>query len=391
MNNERAKDIIRGFLSPAGIAINGNKPWDIQVRNDAFYSRLLAGGSLAAGESYMDGWWDVDKLDEFFCRLLKANLYDKLALNLPAKLAALYARLVNRQTVRRAHKVAETHYNLGNDFYRAMLGKRMTYTCAYWKNARNLDDAEEAKLELVCRKLQLKPGMSVVEFGCGWGSFAKYAAENYGVKVLGVNIAEEQVKLGRELCRGLPVELRVQDYREVQGQFDRVVSIGIMEHVGPKNYVTYMKEAARCLRDDGIAFIHTICQNTTDYHCDPWFDRYIFPNAVTPSMQLLSAAMEGHFVMEDCHNIGPHYDPTLIAWYDNLTRAWPTLKDKYGERFYRMMKYYLLSSAGCFRSRSSQVVQIVMTKPGKVQPDCRMNVRPGGQKPAREEPVLERR
>lgn len=390
MRTQEAKNTIQRILAPAGITINGSKPWDIQVRDDEFYARLLAGGSLAAGESYVDGWWEVDKLDEFFCRFFKANLYHELAYNLPAKLMALYARLVNRQTLRRARKVAEVHYNRGNDFYRAMLDKRMAYTCAYWKNARNLDEAQEQKLELVCRKLQLKPGMSVVEFGCGWGSFAKYAAENYGVNVLGVNIAEEQIKLGKELCQGLPVELRVEDYRKIKGQFDRVVSIGIMEHVGPKNYRTYMENAARCLKDDGIAFIHTISQNTTDHYCDPWFDRYIFPNSVTPSLQLLTAAMEGLFIVEDCHNIGPHYDPTLMAWHDNLTQAWPTLKDKYSERFYRMMKYYLLSSAGCFRSRGSQVVQIVMTKPGRVQPDCRIDVGLGGQEPTREEPVFER-
>jgi cyclopropane-fatty-acyl-phospholipid synthase len=306
-------------------------------------------------------------------------------------MASLYARLFNRQSIRKSRRVAEVHYNLGNDFYRAMLGNRMAYTCAYWENARTLNEAEEDKLELVCQKLELKRGMTVLELGCGWGSFAKYAAERYDVSVLGVNIAEEQVKLGRELCKGLPVDLRVQDYREVKGLFDRVVSIGIMEHIGPKNYRTYMRHAADHLKDDGIAFIHTISQNTTNYHCDPWFDRYIFPNAVTPSLQLLTAAMEGLFVVEDYQNIGPHYDPTLMAWYENMTRAWPSLKDKYGERFYRIMKYYLLSSAGCFRARRSQVAQIVMTKPGRLQPKCRAGGFPLKSQLLAEESVIERR
>jgi len=371
MTNRRAKDAVRAMLSEADILIDGPRPWDIRVLNENLYERVLAGGSLAAGDAYVEGWWESSRLDQFFHRIFLSDLNEKLATGWRLKIDALIARFFNRQTVRRSQAVADVHYNLGNDVFQAMLGKRMAYTCAYWNGARTLDEAEEAKLELVCRKLELRPGMTVLEYGCGWGAFAKYAAERHGVAVLGVNIAEEQVRLGRELCRGLPVDLVVRDYRNIDGRFDRVISMGIMEHIGPKNYRAYMQSAARCLKDDGIAFIHTITRNDSAMMCDPWFDRRIFPNGATPSLRQLTEAAEGLFVVEDGHNIGPDYDPTLLAWHDNLLRAWPMLKEKYGEPFYRMMKYYLLSSAGTFRSRRSQVFQLVMTKPGRLQPRCR--------------------
>lgn len=371
MRPTTAKSILQSLLGRAGIELDGGAPWDLRVNNDGFYERVVQGGSLAAGEAYTDGWWEVERLDEFFYRLFMARVDELFSRDFRSQLKQIYARLVNRQTLRRSRRVAEEHYNLGNDLFQRMLGKRLCYTCAYWKDARDLDEADEAKLELVCRKLELERGMSILELGCGWGSFARYAAERYGCSVVGLNIAEEQVRLGRELCRGLPVELRVEDYRTAKGLYDRVVSIGIMEHIGPKNYRAYMEVAARCLKDDGIAFVHTIGQNATTYRCDPWFDKHIFPNGVTPSLRGLGAAMEGLFVAEDCHNIGPHYDPTLMAWHDNLTRRWPELSPKYGDGFYRMMKYYLLTAAATFRSRRSQVYQLVMTKPGRRQPKIR--------------------
>jgi cyclopropane-fatty-acyl-phospholipid synthase len=267
--------------------------------------------------------------------------------------------------------VGQKHYDLGNDLYTAMLDKRLNYTCAYWKNARNLDEAQEAKLELVCRKIGIHPGMRILELGCGWGSFAKYAAEKYNASILGVTVSKEQVALGMELCKGLPVELRMQDYREVTGTFDAVISIGVMEHVGYKNYGEYMRVVDRCLKENGIAFVHTIGGNQSYTTGEPWTDKYIFPNGLLPSMAQLSKAMEEKFVMEDWHNIGPNYDPTLMAWHANFEKAWPDLKKNYDDRFYRMWRYYLLSSAGAFRARNQQLWQIVFTRQGTEQPNCR--------------------
>ncbi|MCD6201144.1 MAG: cyclopropane fatty acyl phospholipid synthase [Bacteroidales bacterium] len=359
---------IRSLLKDAEITVAGDKPWDIQVHDQRMYKRVLNGGMLAVGESYMDGWWDTPSLDEFINRVLRAKLDRKIKGDWKTILFLLRSKMFNMQTRGRSRKVGEEHYDLGNDLYRRMLDKRMNYTCAYWKNAKTLDEAQEAKLDLVCRKTELKPGMKVLELGCGWGSFAKYAAEKYGVHVTAYNISEEQVKLARELTRGLEVEILQKDYREAEGKYDAVISIGIMEHVGYKNYHTYMEITDRCLKEDGVALIHTIGGNISTTHTNPWTDKYIFPNGMLPSVAQLSEAMEGLFVIEDLHNFGPDYDKTLMAWFGNFDKSWPELKDKYGERFYRMWKFYLLSAAGGFRSRSNQLWQIVMTRPGRQQP-----------------------
>jgi len=254
-----------------------------------------------------------------------------------------------------------------------MLDSGMTYTCGYWQNATTLDEAQEAKLDLICRKLELEPGMRVLDIGCGWGSFARYAAEHYGAAVTGLTISGEQAEMAKEHCRGLPVDILLQDYREVSGTFDRVLSIGMFEHVGYKNYRTYMEITRRCLKDDGIALIQTIGGNRSTTASNPWLSKYIFPNSMLPSIAQIGAAMEGIFVMEDWHNFGPHYDKTLMAWYANFENAWPKHRDRYGERFYRMWKFYLLSCAGTFRSRLNQLWQITMTPPGRRQPVCRLS------------------
>lgn len=370
---EKSEKIIHELLDLAGVQVGGPNPWDIQVHDSRFYERVLRESSLGLGEAYMDDWWDCPALDQFFTRVLLARLDEKVVDNRRLAFELLRAKLFNRQSSARAFQIGERHYDLGNDLYSAMLDTRLNYTCAYWKNAVTLDEAQEAKLELVCRKLNLKPGMSILEIGCGWGSFAKYAAETYGVSVLGVTVSKEQVALGMELCQGLPVELRLQDYREVQGTYDAVLSIGVMEHVGYKNYRTYMQVVDRTLKPGGTAFVHTIGSNVSIKTGEPWTDRYIFPNAMLPSIPQLSTAMEGLFILEDLHNIGPHYDPTLMAWHANFERAWPRLKEKYGQRFYRMWRYYLLSSAGGFRSRYQQLWQMVFTRPGTPQPDCRVS------------------
>jgi cyclopropane-fatty-acyl-phospholipid synthase len=370
---KKSESIVRKLLESADIQVNGERPWDIQVHDQGFFDRILRDASLGLGEAYMDGWWDCDSIDAFIDRILRANLREEVENNLRLAWHVLKAKLVNRQSRIKSLEVAEQHYDLGNDLYRAMLDKRLNYTCAYWKNADNLDQAQENKLEMVCQKIGIYPGMHILELGCGWGSFAKYAAEKHGAHVVGINISKEQVRLGRELCRGLPVDLRLQDYREVEGQYDAVISIGVMEHVGHKNYHTYFKVVDRCLKEDGIAFVHTIGSNRSITTGEPWTDKYIFPNGVLPSITQLGKAFEGLFVMEDWHNIGPHYDPTLMAWHANFNRSWPELKEKYGDRFKRMWDYYLLSSAGGFRSRSQQLWQIVFTRIGTTQPLCRIS------------------
>jgi cyclopropane-fatty-acyl-phospholipid synthase len=359
------KIIAEEILSLAGVKINGNNPWDISILNDDFYRRAITEGELGVGESYMDAWWDGNEIDEFICQILKARLDEKIKRKLSILLKLASVRLFNLQSKRRAFIVGEKHYDLGNDLFQNMLDKRMNYSCAYWKDAQNLDEAQENKLELICRKIYLKPGMRVLDIGCGWSAFGKYAAEKYDAKVTGITVSREQVDLGRSLCEGLAVDIRLMDYRDINEKYDRIVSVGMIEHVGYKNYNTFFEIANKCLNEDGLFLLHTIGTNTSEAILDLWSEKYIFPNGMLPSVAQLGKAIEKHFVMEDWHSFGPDYDKTLMAWYGNFDKNWEKIKNKYSERFYRMWKYFLLSSAGSFRSRRhSQLWQIVLSKNG---------------------------
>jgi cyclopropane-fatty-acyl-phospholipid synthase len=373
-NRAQAEAIVRELFALAGIGLEGRAPGDIVVKNSAFYERLLRDASIGLGESFMDEWWDCERLDIFIEKVLRADLKKKIRGSWRMQLLTLHAILFNRQSKARAPEVAHKHYDLGNDLYKVMLDKRMIYTCGYWKNAKNLEEAQEAKLDLVCRKVGLKPGMTVLDLGCGWGGLAIYAAERYGAKVLGVTIAKEQVKLAREMAGNLPCEFRLQDYRDVYGKFDRVWSIGLLEHVGHKNHRALMEVVHRNLKDDGIALLHTIGNNESMLHGVPFIEKYIFPNAAAPSIAQLGKAMEGLFVMEDWHNFGPDYTTTLLAWWDNFRTRYHELDQrKYDRRFYRMWQFYLLAAAGAGVARDGQLWHIVLTKPGQPLPDCRLS------------------
>ncbi|HKB86230.1 MAG TPA: cyclopropane fatty acyl phospholipid synthase [Ignavibacteriaceae bacterium] len=365
MKNERYRRLVEQLLNMAGVNINGDNPYDMQVHDDRFYKKAVSEVELGMGESYMDNWWESGQLDELIYRVILADLQNKIKHNykIALQLAGFY--LVNMQSRRRAFIIGEKHYDLGNNLFRLMLDKRMNYSCGYWKDASTLDEAQENKLELICRKLYLKPGMRILDIGCGWSAFGKYAAEKYDVKVVGITVSKEQAVMGKELCRNLPVEVKLQDYRDVNDKFDRIVSVGMIEHVGHKNYREYFNIAAKNLKEDGLFLLHTIGDVRSIKNMDAWTHKYIFPNGMLPSAALLAKAIEGLFVMEDWHNFGADYDKTLLAWYSNFLKGWNELKDKYSERFFRMWKYFLLSSAGAFRARNkNQLWQIVLSKKG---------------------------
>ncbi len=354
---------IETLLGQAGVCIDGDAPTDIHVHDKRFYARTLTHGSLGLGEAYMDGWWDTDDLDGFLFRVISAQLDQRLRGWDDAWLW-LKAKLVNLQRGRRAYVIGEHHYDLGNDLFQAMLGQRLVYSCGYWNNATNLDTAQEAKLDLVCRKLELKAGMRVLDIGCGWGEALKFAAERYGVSGVGITVSHEQAEFARELCRGLPIEIRVQDYRDVSERFDRSWSIGMFEHVGVKNYRAYFEMVRRCLTDDGLSLLHCIGSNVSLNHTDPWIAKYIFPNSMLPSGAQIADTRENLFVIEDWHNFGADYDKTLMAWRNNFDAAWPQLQAKYGDRFRRMWRFYLSGSAAVFRARHDQLWQIVLSPHG---------------------------
>lgn len=356
---------LRELLARADVQINGSRPWDMRVNDGRAYRRILTQWSLGAGEAYVDGDWDCERLDLMFERLLRAEL-DRTApaaARLKLLLEGLRQRLFNLQSVDRAHQVGERHYDVCNDVFEAMLDSRMIYSCAYWAQAGDLEQAQLDKLDMICRKLVLQPGETLLDIGCGWGGLARYAAERYGVRVTGITISKAQLALAQARCSGLPVTLLLQDYRALQGRFDKVVSVGMFEHVGLKNYGVYFDTVRRLLAPDGLFLLHSIGVDRRAPHTDPWIERYIFPNGKLPAPGELAAALEGRFVVEDWHNFGPDYDRTLMCWAERFEAAWPRLRAGYDEAFRRMFRYYLLSCAGFFRSRQGQLWQLVLSRP----------------------------
>ena len=363
MAHARFEHRIADLLAGADVRIGGNRAWDVQVHDARFHARVLGQGSLGLGESYMEGWWDAASLDGLLFRLLAARVDEKVH-GAGEIFDALRARLTNLQSPRRSGEVGRRHYDLGNDLYTAMLGRRLVYSCAYWRDAVDLDTAQEAKLDLVCRKLRLEPGMRVLDIGCGWGEALKFAAERYGVEGVGITISREQAEYARRLCSDLPIEIRLQDYRELHEPFDAAFSLGMFEHVGAKNYHAYFDVAHRCLPSAGLFLLHSIGGNRSVRRTDPWIARYIFPNSMLPSAAQITQAVEGRFVLEDWHNFGADYDRTLQAWRDNVEAAWEVLDTGYDERFRRMWRFYLAASMATFRSRRSQLWQLVLSPQG---------------------------
>lgn len=361
--------VLQQLAAECGVKFNGDSPWDIQVRDDAIYTRILSQGSLGFGESYMDGDWDCLRLDLLFQRLLSANVEEKLAGwgRLHLLLQVLRHRLFNLQSSRRAFQVGEQHYDIGNDVFEAMLDPTMSYSCGYWHHADTLTQAQHDKLDMICRKLELKPGEKLLEIGCGWGGLARFAAEHYGVDVVGITVSKEQQKLAQQRCEGLPVEIQLCDYRELKGEFDKIVSVGMFEHVGRKNYPIYFDTVTRLLKDSGLFLLHTIGIYKTIHRVDPWIDKYIFCNGKLPSAEDITQVLDRRLIIEDWHNFGQDYYLTLMAWWENFDAAWPALAQNYDERFYRMWKYYLLCCAGFFKSRQGQLWQLVLSKRSRAE------------------------
>ncbi len=360
---KKSRILVESILELADVSVTGERAWDIRIHNQEFFHRVLRCGSVGFGEAYMDGWWDCANLDQLFCKLMRANLQKKIRGNWKLLIQTLIQAIPYPRGRTRAFEVGKKHYDIGNDLFEAMLDESMMYSCGYWKNAANLSEAQKSKLKVTCDKLQLQRGMKVLDIGCGWGGFEKFAAENYGVSILGVTVSEEQAKYAKEFCKGLPVEFQYMDYRDVEGKFDRVVSIGMFEHLEYRNYRKFMEKVHGLLDESGLLLLQTIGKFITE-PLDPWILKYIFPNSNIPTIKQIGTSLEGLFVMEDWHNFGSDYDKTLMAWFGNFDAHWEELKSRYDEKFHRMWKYYLLSCAGAFRARDIQLWQIVLAKNG---------------------------
>ncbi|MEM7337605.1 MAG: cyclopropane fatty acyl phospholipid synthase [Actinomycetota bacterium] len=362
-----SKNLVLELLDRAGITLNGSGPGDLQIHDDRFFDRVVRDRELGLGESYQEGWWSAERVDELVVKILEADLQPLITRSPRLMALALKASVLNRQTLRRAAVNASAHYDIGNDLYERMLDKRMVYSCGYWRQANDLDSAQEAKLDLICRKLHLEPGMHLLDIGCGWGGLSQYAAERYGVRVTGITPAAEQVAVAKERTAGLDVEIKQLDFRDVRGTFDRIVSVGMLEHVGPKNFRDFFAANEELLAPGGMVLHHTIGSNATRNHTDAWFDKYIFPGGVVPSLSHIFDATNSNWAIEDVHNFGPDYDTTLMAWFHNIEARWDDIPH-YDARFRRTWQYYLLTSAASFRARTLQLWQVVMRRSRQPSP-----------------------
>ena len=297
------RETVVKLLADCDITLNGSRPTDLRVRNERFFTRVLVNGSLGLGESYVDGWWDVDDLDGFVSRLLAARLDERIR-TWREVASFLAAALFNLQRPSRAFQVGQRHYDIGNDLYEKMLDRRMIYSCGYWASAATLDEPRRPSLTWYWAS-GLRAGQSVLDIGCGWGGALKYAVEKHQVIGTGLTVSREQADHARAACRGLPVTILLQDYRDLHESFDQAFSIGMFEHVGPKNYRTYMQTVHRCLNAGGRFLLHTIGSlRETANHMDPWIGKYIFPNAIIPSQR--QSPTRRPFAIEGWQRIGSH-------------------------------------------------------------------------------------
>jgi cyclopropane-fatty-acyl-phospholipid synthase len=370
----QAPALIRALTDRADVGFQGERPWDLQVHNPRLYGDLLNRGSLALGEGYVNGDWDCGALDVLFTRLLSQPACRQVAMGsqplarLLGQAQQLAERWVNWQSCSRAHMVGQHHYDIDDRVYGAMLDSRRLYSCGYWQDAADLETAQLHKLQRICQKLELSPGQRLLDIGCGWGGLAVHAARHHGVEVVGITVSAQQASYCRDHSGELPIEVLLCDYRsdlvKQQGRFDRVVSVGMLEHVGRRNDRAYFEVVNAQLAADGLALIQTIGSHDTNRALDPWINTYIFPNGRLPSAQQLCHGFEPWFLLEDWENFGADYDITLLAWWRNFERAWPQLMDELGDQFFRVWKYYLLSCAGFFRSGQGQLWQVVLSKKG---------------------------
>lgn len=364
-SSNRAEALITELLLRADVRVGGDRPWDINVTDQRFFERVIRDGQLGMGEAYMDGWWDCKSVDEMSARFIRANLHDESIRDPRFIMQYLKNRLkgIGRKSL--AFEVGEAHYDLGNDLFESFLDKTMSYSCGYWRDAKSLEEAQIAKLDLVCRKLDLRRGMKVLEIGCGWGGWARHAAEYYGVEVHGITVSKEQLDWARQHTDSLPLKFELMDYRDVKGSYDRVVSVAMFEAVGQSYFRIFMQKVAEVLKSDGQFLLHTIVSNQPiEAAQSRWLNTYIFPNGELPSLAQIMTAMEGLFVLEAAHHLDGDYALTLAEWDRRFVANWPKLSTKFDQRFYRMWRFYLQISQGIFKSRLCHLWQFVFTKDG---------------------------
>jgi cyclopropane-fatty-acyl-phospholipid synthase len=349
---------------------DGSGP-EVAVRIGRGWSlRIALNPDMALGEAYMEGGlvmeqgslWDL-------CELIGRNWVDGRPPG-PLKRALNYGRRTLQQWNDRhaAHRNVAHHYDLSHELYRRFLDQDMQYSCAYFARPdMTLEEAQLAKKVHIASKLMIEPGMKVLDIGCGWGGMGLELAGRYGADVTGITLSKEQLAIAQGRAEAANLEQRARfsfaDYRDVEGPFDRIVSVGMFEHVGAPNFRTYFEQVARLLKDDGVALVHSIGRRTVPGVTQPWIAKYIFPGAYIPALSEMTAAIEeAGLWISDIEIQRLHYAETLKVWRERFTAKWDEVAALYDERFCRMWEVYLVLSELSFRYGANMVVQVQLAK-----------------------------
>lgn len=332
------------FIAPGGRQWTlgvGEPRAEVRVRDEAVFGRLLRHPALAFGETYMDGDWepadgDLRQVLAVATRILGATPPTQLL----QQLRLAMAKLVEHNDALLATRNVAHHYDLDHTLYASFLDRDLHYSCAYYRSPdMSLEAAQQAKCALVAAKLDLQPGMRVLDIGSGWGSLAMYLSQHHGVHVTGITLSREQLAVARERAhaRGLDdrVEFRLEDYRDTRGQFDAVVSVGMFEHVGRPHYPAYFSAIERLLNEQGVALVHCIGRSSGPGTTNPWIRKYIFPGGYCPAASEVLAAIEPtRLMLTDLEVLRLHYARTLEEWHRRFQQARASARERHGERFW---------------------------------------------------------
>ncbi|HEY0982005.1 class I SAM-dependent methyltransferase [Schlesneria sp.] len=343
----------------------------MRLHNKSLYTKLFFNPELYVGEAYMDGELTFEEGSRVFDQL---NLFSNNRTGLtshPVQSVLRHTwrslrRFHQHNPISRSLKNASHHYDLSDEFYRLFLDEDMQYTCAYYLDPNDtLEEAQLNKKRHVCAKLQIKDGMKIAELGCGWGGLALYMAQIADVEVTAVNLSIEQIRVARQRAEALGVADRVHfehmDYRQLQGKYDRVVSVGMLEHVGVGHYDEFFRKFRSLLNEDGLGLVHSIGRNAPPGTVSPFVRKYIFPGGYAPSLSEIFAPAERQRIwVADCEILRLHYYYTLRDWRDRFMANWDKAAAIYDERMCRMWEFYLISAQLAFLTGSEMIFQLIL-------------------------------
>ena len=354
---------VQDFLQQADIRVDGSRPWDIKICHPDFFKCIMQQGLLGLGESYMDGWWECERVDILIYKFLTGRLDEYLPIHLHNILNLFSAKLLSLKPDHVSLTSGNKEHEIGYDIFAVMLDNYMQYSCGLWREGTSLDEAQTAKLQMICEKLQLSPGMRILDLGCGWGGTAEYMARHYGVYVEGITDSTEQQKVAQARCRDLDVTIMLGDFHDcIDDQFDRIISLGTLQNIELRNYQAFFKRIANSLNPDGRCLLQSIGKDQFVNHVGLWINKYIFPRGCLPSEEQIVRSTQPYLHIEDWINLGGDYDKTFMSWEKRINDAWPELKDNYSPRFKRMLDYYLCSCAGFLRAKKLNMWQMVFSR-----------------------------